>query len=895
MVIRMKGKLMVCLLMCSILYIPTSHATSQSWSYKIDGISTFSMAQDGQNVIIGSSSGVYYLLDEYGELIKQDNLGSEIKSVHIGKEHMILGTKTSTFIFSLSGSKITQFPSEPVLSVAIAENGSCAISGTEKNIFMFPSLKSGMQLFTGTPVTHVSISSTGREAAAITSNKVFFFNIGESITSWEKEIPSITAMQLSKDGRRLVVGTKQGTLYLYGKAEELLFRQDLVGSITSVGASDTIIMAGTSTGRIHLYNMTGTEVTSFLVDKMVDCDISQDGQFIIAASSQKLFMYNESGEILWQKDINNTRSVEISSDGRYVVATTDKGILFFCNWEETFNGSHYIPYPSRELYSFVNFKKIGEYPASPTLEPYLLQPHKRIAVGDVNGDGENEIVASTGRGVIVFDSRMNVLSQKRYESDVYYLNLLDVNRDTVPEILLSLSDGWYRIFVLGANKELEELNEFDFTSYLGVSHKGDRMEAAIAPVISYDIDDDGKMEIIAVVNSGYTLKPRRVLAFEYPSGTVEWSYRSASSLTIDAFCDIDKDGKPEIILGSHACCNGNTEGQRDDCHAYVIVLNLNGEEVWAEEVAMSLKTVRVGVEDINRDRKVEIVGTIYDAKNVSGGIFVMDNKGNMLYEKELSSVFYLGGIADFNEDGYMEIVVTDAEGKISIYNYRVELMKTREIATNQLSQVEGINDVDGDGTGEIIVRVWYDRVIILDSNLEEKWSKIYDGVVHSILTANVSGCGNDLLVLTEKIFEYFSFEGEGEYLCAKFIPGSSGVPSETSTPSPTPPVTPSSTPKPTPPSTAQPVSSASSTPGPTASPAPMLKDPLVLSILGFIVTLTALFLTFFRIDYKTVVDFIKGKITRNTDLDEKEKVLSHEDITEEKHEVKKSPETGKIP
>jgi hypothetical protein len=120
------------------------------------------MAQNGQNVIIGSSSGVYYLLDEYGELVKQDDLGSEITSVHIGKECMILGTKKSTFIFSLSGPKIIQFLSEPVLSVAIAENGSCAISGGEKNIFMFPSLKSGMQLHTEAPVTHVSISSMGR-------------------------------------------------------------------------------------------------------------------------------------------------------------------------------------------------------------------------------------------------------------------------------------------------------------------------------------------------------------------------------------------------------------------------------------------------------------------------------------------------------------------------------------------------------------------------------------------------------------------------------------------------------------------------------------------------------------------------------------------------------------
>ena len=785
MVINIKGKLMVCLIVCLTLYIPLSYATSQSWSYRIDGISTAAMTSNGQNIIVGSSSGVYYLFNEFGDLISQENLGSEIRSVDIGRENIVLGTKTATFIFNVSGQKIAQFLSGPIFSVAISENDSCAISGSDDNVFIFPSLESGMQLYVGTSVNHVSISSTGKEAAAVTSEKVFFFNIDESITSWEYQIPSINSMQLSQDGKFLTVGTKQGTLYLLGKTKELLFKKDLVGSVNSVGVNDNIVIAGTSIGRIYLFNTAGIEITNFLVDRMVDCDISQNGRFIVAASLQKLFMYTERGEILWQKDINNIKSVEISADGEYVVAATDSSILFFRNWEEPSNGTRYFPYPSRGLYSFESFRKIREYSTSPILVPYILQPCKRVAVEDVNGDGDNEIVASTGTSLVVFDSKMNVLFQKSYESDVLHIALLDLDNDTVPEIACSLSDGQYRIFVLGFRKgELQELGEFDLADYFGVSQK-ERMEAAIVPVFSYDIDDDQKIEIIALANSGYTLKPRGVVAFEYPSGVVKWFYKSAPSAVIDAIYDIDRDGKPEIILGSHGCCNGNTEGQRDDCHAYVVVLNLSGTEVWSKEVAEGLKTVRVGVEDVNGDGEVEIVGTINDAQNIRGGLFVMDDMGDLLYDRELSSVFYLGGIGDLDRDGYKEIVVTDAEGKISIYNFRLELEKTHNVTAYQLSQVEGINDIDGDGGLEIVVRTWDGHAIILDSNLEEEWNRAFEHI-YNILMTNVSGCGNDLLILTRKSLEFFSFESEEEYLCAKFIPGSSGTPETTSPPTETP-------------------------------------------------------------------------------------------------------------
>lgn len=297
------------------------------------------------------------------------------------------------------------------------------------------------------------------------------------------------------------------------------------------------------------------------------------------------------------------------------------------------------------------------------------------------GNGINEIIVGDGRKVVILDSERRVLSESDAEEEVLHIALLDVDGDTVPEILYTVNDSRFTIFVLDfENGKFEKVEEFDFMSHFGVSYR-EKREAAIIPVILYNIDEDENPEIIAVVNSGYKLKPQGILAFEYPSGNVEWFYESAPGVSADAFHDIDEDGKPEIIVSFQSPCNGSVVGDRDDCHAYLAVLELNGKEVWCKEIASGLKVVRAGVEDINKDGKIEIVGTILDANNVYGRIFVMDRNGKIMYDKDgLDYSLWLGGIVDFDENGFKEIVVTDSDGNVSIYSHTLELLKTESIA-----------------------------------------------------------------------------------------------------------------------------------------------------------------------------------------------------------------------
>jgi WD40 repeat protein len=754
---------MACLLMCFIVCTPVLHSTSQCWSYRIDGVSASAMTDNGAHILAGSSSGVYYLINEHGEVMGQSDLEIEISSVDISENNMIIGTKSATLILNFTGKKLSHLIGGPVLSVAISENDSCAVSGTVEDFYIFSALRSASEIHMGVPVEYVAVSPDGGKAAAATSDRIFVFTIDGSITSKDYEISSTSSLHFLRDGS-LVAGTKEGSLYLIGETADCIGRN--LGSIATVESSDGTIIVGTSSGKIYLYDTSGTEITQVTVDNLVDCDISSDG-LIAAAGTQKLYMFNENGEILWQKDVEDIKSVEVSSDGRKLIVTTDNGILFFCNWADTFGGTRLFPYPSRGQYSFEDFKRVWTYSVPHVVTPYIKQRNMRIAVGDVIGNGVNEIIVSGGRKVIILDSEGSVLSERDAEEEVLHIALFDIDKDIIPEIFYTVNDGRFTIFVLDfINGKFEKVEEFDFTNYFGVSYR-EKREAAIIPVVSYNIDEDENPEILAVVNSGYTLKPRGILAFEYPSGDVEWFYETAPGVSIDAFHDIDEDGKPEIVVSLQAPCNGSVVGNRDDCRAYLAVLELNGKEIWCKEVASGLKTLRVGVEDINKDGDIEIVGTLSDANNVSGRVFVMDRNGEIVYDKDgLDYSLWLGGITDFDGNGLKEIVVTDSNGNVSIYSYKLELLKTESISVYQQSEVEGINDIDGDGDEEIVVRVWDKSVRILNSDLEEEWNKAFEGVpVPTILVTNVSGCGNDLLILTENALEMYSFEGEEEFLC----------------------------------------------------------------------------------------------------------------------------------
>ena len=135
-----------------------------------------------------------------------------------------------------------------------------------------------------------------------------------------------------------------------------------------------------------------------------------------------------------------------------------------------------------------------------------LENPRGVRIGDVNGDGHNEFI-------IVFDDRITVtdksgkkISEIEFSATPGLRNLLDVTGDFIPELIVGYNDGRMELKFYNWGGTLLASHAFYdrwWTEPVGV--------CTISPLTAFDIDNDGKIEVICVVSAGYEevpLKPQ---------------------------------------------------------------------------------------------------------------------------------------------------------------------------------------------------------------------------------------------------------------------------------------------------------------------------------------------------------------------------------------------------
>jgi tetratricopeptide (TPR) repeat protein len=275
----------------------------------------------------------------------------------------------------------------------------------------------------------------------------------------------------------------------------------------------------------------------------------------------------------------------------------------------------------------------------------------------------------------------------------------------------------------------------------------------IRPLEAFDIDHDGNIEVITVVSAGYCLNPRGIFVFEYPSFEEEWFFPVAPFMSTISIIDLDNDGNLEIVTGSNAPCNGRKINNSDDCHAYVYALNLEGKLLWIREIGEGFRRVHIAVADLDGDGTREVVCGGWSFFDDWGELFILDSRGNLLRELGLDYSIYLQGVSDLYLDGSIEILVSDSKGFLAIYDSLLQLVEKRDIGVFDQSTLT-INDLDGDGQKEIITISNDTEILVLNNELVEEWSISFPGYSCKVIVENLSGCKNDLLVLSDKLYLY---------------------------------------------------------------------------------------------------------------------------------------------
>ncbi len=274
-----------------------------------------------------------------------------------------------------------------------------------------------------------------------------------------------------------------------------------------------------------------------------------------------------------------------------------------------------------------------------------------VATGDLNGDGENEIITGAGQGggpqVRIFDKDYNLLGQFMAFSSTSRsgVNVAtgDVDGDGKDEIIVGQGqglEGWVK--TINADLDAGEFVLIGEWNAYGTAPVG-------AYVAAGDVNGDGRDEIITGPGSAGT---PRVRVFSPVGREVKSFYAFSNQIRKGAFvasgADFDRDGKQDIVVGEGP---GST--------SLVRVFRTSDYKVISEFQPYATAGSHVAVGDVNNDGTADIV----TGAGIGGGPHVRAFKwgGNALTVNFFPyTQSFRGGVnvsaADLNNTGRAEIL-----------------------------------------------------------------------------------------------------------------------------------------------------------------------------------------------------------------------------------------------
>jgi len=324
------------------------------------------------------------------------------------------------------------------------------------------------------------------------------------------------------------------------------------------------------------------------------------------------------------------------------------------------------------------------------------------AVGDIDGDGDLEVVAGS---TLIYAWHHDGMELRDGDGDPQSWGVLNTEGTTFTAAVgLAHLDNTPGLDIMAADLVTKKVYCFAYTGDLlpGWPRPGE-MDFRAAPVAG-DLDGDGFYEVIAVDTRG-AIYAWRSNGAEYRDGdgnpaTNGIFYRTPAATfhyQTPSVCDIDGDFCDEIILGT-----------RSDS---IYVLNGDGTRVpgWPFKMAgEAAGSAAVG--DVDGDGDLEIVA---QSKGSYGKVYLLHHNGTVEagWPKtvRLIDIYFTSspGLADFDGDGKLEIFAYGwdaSQSKVYVFTRTgANYPGWPIVASNYYSEASLVaGDLDGDGTPELV-------------------------------------------------------------------------------------------------------------------------------------------------------------------------------------------------
>ena len=318
-----------------------------------------------------------------------------------------------------------------------------------------------------------------------------------------------------------------------------------------------------------------------------------------------------------------------------------------------------------------------------------------LAAGDMDGDGESELVAgSQDKNVYLLTSGGALLWKYTARAAVYTVALADLEGDGQGEVIAGSDDN--NIYALSSDGRLL----WRYTT-------GSR----VTEVVVHDLEGDGGQEILAGSWDGY-------LYLLGGDGELRWRTYLSGGATDIRVADLQKDGLGEIIVASEEgeVAAFTSEGERlwsyeaggyireidvydiegqkivvGSSEGVIYLLSSEGQPLWRRDMGSSIPTL--GTTEIESSPKI-FFGSGYD----DGQIYLWD--GQELWSFATGSGVWALDI--FLLEGEETIVAGGDEGTIYLLDRYGRLLGSHHLG----GRIHGLlaHDLEGDGRPEIVLR-----------------------------------------------------------------------------------------------------------------------------------------------------------------------------------------------
>ncbi len=337
-----------------------------------------------------------------------------------------------------------------------------------------------------------------------------------------------------------------------------------------------------------------------------------------------------------------------------------------------------------------------------------------VYVDDLNGDGVNELIATTKDGVI-YDLLKKKSGHTNWQyilkGDVKALKILDYDGDGKKEILAGTDNMGLSVRLL------------DWQG--GIKGSSIEYDPSVYSLDASDIDGDGKNDIIIGAQA------KSVDIFSTSKDKILWSYATNGPVYYVKGTDLNGDGKPVVVAAS--IWNDNEQD-----YAEVYAIDSKGKNKWTYGVSGGIigsASHPVDVFDVNGDGKAEVL-----VGSKTHGLDVLSPGGALLWNYQTEK--YVNVVYAYKDAGRTVILLgatpyvyaLDGGGAI-IWRYRV----------NTTVYALEAADINSDVKPEVLVGAG-NYLHVLSEAGKELSSLNYAGDVHGLATGDLNGDGGTEVV-----------------------------------------------------------------------------------------------------------------------------------------------------